>query len=368
MKVLLLGEYSNVHWTLAQGLRRLGCDVTVVSNGDRFKNYNRDIDLTRRGYGVTNTTQYVYQLIKYFRKFKGYDVVQIINPFFLELKADKNLDAFRYLKKWNGKVFMGAFGDDAYWLRACLDKKTFRYSEFDVPGRNESLKSAECLIKVWSDKDKVRVNRIIAEESDGIIAGLYEYYFSYQSDFGGKLAYIPEPIDTSVIHFKQRGINPDQINFFIGIQKLRSEIKGTDIMYKVLEDIRNKYPDKCNIMKAESIPYSQYLDIVDKGDILLDQLYSYSPSMNALSAMAKGLVAVSGGEPEMYSLLGEEKNRPVINLIPAEEDIYNKLEWLVLNRNLIPDLSLNSRLFVEQHHDFIKIAGKYLKVWDEFSV
>ena len=47
MKILLLGEYSNVHWTLAEGLRQLGHMVTVVSNGDFWKNYQRDINLTR---------------------------------------------------------------------------------------------------------------------------------------------------------------------------------------------------------------------------------------------------------------------------------------------------------------------------------
>lgn len=34
MKILLMGEYSNVHATLADGLRKLGHQVTVVSNGD----------------------------------------------------------------------------------------------------------------------------------------------------------------------------------------------------------------------------------------------------------------------------------------------------------------------------------------------
>ena len=48
MKILLLGEYSNVHATLARGLRALGHQVTVASNGDFWKNYPRDIDLARR--------------------------------------------------------------------------------------------------------------------------------------------------------------------------------------------------------------------------------------------------------------------------------------------------------------------------------
>ena len=48
MRILLLGEYSNVHATLAKGLRFLGYEVTVVSNGDFWKNYPRDIDVSRK--------------------------------------------------------------------------------------------------------------------------------------------------------------------------------------------------------------------------------------------------------------------------------------------------------------------------------
>lgn len=48
MRILLLGEYSNVHATLAEGLRNLGHTVTVVSNGDFWKDYTRDIDVSRK--------------------------------------------------------------------------------------------------------------------------------------------------------------------------------------------------------------------------------------------------------------------------------------------------------------------------------
>ena len=46
MKILLIGEYSNVHNTLAEGLRFLGHEVMVISNGDFWKNYPRDIDVS----------------------------------------------------------------------------------------------------------------------------------------------------------------------------------------------------------------------------------------------------------------------------------------------------------------------------------
>ena len=48
LKVLLLGDYSNCQRSLATGLRRLGCDVTLVSDGSSWQGCERDIDLTRR--------------------------------------------------------------------------------------------------------------------------------------------------------------------------------------------------------------------------------------------------------------------------------------------------------------------------------
>lgn len=38
MKILLLGEASNLHWTLSEGLRSLGHKVTVISNGSVWMN------------------------------------------------------------------------------------------------------------------------------------------------------------------------------------------------------------------------------------------------------------------------------------------------------------------------------------------
>ena len=84
MRVLLMGEYSNVHWTLAEGLRKLGHQVTVVSNGDFWKDYPRDISLVRRP-GHLGGMWYMAQLYARLPLLRGYDVVQFINPMFLEL-------------------------------------------------------------------------------------------------------------------------------------------------------------------------------------------------------------------------------------------------------------------------------------------
>ena len=63
MKILLLGEYSNVHWTLAEGLRALGHEVCVLSDGDGWKNYSRDISIVRKTTGKLDGIKYYTQLL-----------------------------------------------------------------------------------------------------------------------------------------------------------------------------------------------------------------------------------------------------------------------------------------------------------------
>ena len=131
MKILLMGEYSNVHWTLAEGLRTLGHDVTVLSNGDFFKNYPRDIDLVRKP-GKLGGIEYLAKLQFIKPILKGYDVVQVINPMFLELKAERILPVYRYLRRHNRSMYLGAFGMDYYWVHENDVRKPLRYSDFNI--------------------------------------------------------------------------------------------------------------------------------------------------------------------------------------------------------------------------------------------
>ena len=43
MKILLLGEYSNLHNSLKQALINMGHEVLLVGNADGFKKYETDI-------------------------------------------------------------------------------------------------------------------------------------------------------------------------------------------------------------------------------------------------------------------------------------------------------------------------------------
>ncbi len=359
MRILLIGEYSNVHWTLAEGLRTLGHEAVVLSNGDFWKDYPRDWNLERKRTALGGL-QYLYRLLEYLPRMRDFDVVQLINPMFLELKAERIAPVYKYLRRHNKRIFLGAFGMDYYWVNECITRKPLRYSDFNM---GEELRTNADALKEkadWSGTPKESLNKNIANDCDGIIAGLYEYYACYKPNFPSKTAFIPYPMRLE----KDPPITRhDKLNIFIGINKERSEYKGTDIMLEAAREIVAKHPDKAELRIAESIPFGEYQTMMDNSDVILDQLYSYTPAMNALTAMSKGIIVVGGGEPENYEILHEKELRPIVNIQPTYESVLHGLEYLVLHPETIVPLKNQSVEYIKRHHDYIKVADQYIKAY-----
>ena len=101
--------------------------------------------------------------------------------------------------------------------------------------------------------------------------------------------------------------------------------------------------------------------------VILDQLYSYTPAMNALEAMARGLVVVGGGEPENYDILHESELRPIINVQPNEEDCIRQLSRLVENRHELPALHRQTLAYIRRHHDHLRVAAQYVAAWQKLG-
>lgn len=104
MKILLIGEYSNIHWTLAKALRNMGHRVDVLSHSNLWLN-NSDYLYPNRSsirWGVLKNT---FNLLKTLPQLRGYDVVQLVNPYFLELKPELLQYVFQYLKRTTRRYF-----------------------------------------------------------------------------------------------------------------------------------------------------------------------------------------------------------------------------------------------------------------------
>ena len=361
MKILLIGEFSNVHATLAQGLRLLGHEVTVISNGDFWKDYPRDIDISRPE-GLFGGCRLMLRLITLLPKMRGYDVVQLISQMFLELKAEHIAFFYHYLLRHNKRVYMGANGFDDIWIKSCMEDKAFRYSDFNIGETIRNYPKLQEWISEWTGTFRERYSNEVANTCAGIIPGLYEYWVGYYKRYPEKTNYIPYPIVMPEKPTTDRA-HCDKIVIFIGINKERSVYKGTDIMLKAAKDIQNKYPDKLSLNIAESIPFAEYQKMMDGSDAILDQLYSYTPSMNSLLAMSKGIICIGGGEPENYEIIDETELRPIINVEPTYESVYHELEQFVLHPELIPELKRQSIEYVRKHHDYLNVAHQYVDFW-----
>lgn len=362
MKVLLIGEYSNVHNTLAEGLRILGHKVVVASNGDFWKDYPRDIDL-RRDAGVAGSISFFSRLVGALPRMKGYDVVQIINPMFMELKAEKILSIYRYLRRNNDKLVLGAFGMDYYWVHENITRKPLRYSDFNLGDQLRTDADAKKEIADWLDTTKGQLNQYIAHNCDAIVAGLYEYWACYHPLFPKKTFFIPFPIKPKMtIDDIEESVHLP-IKMFIGVSRYRSSYKGTDVMLKAAQKIQEKYPGHVLLTVAQGFPFRQYVQMMSDSDVILDQLYSYTPAMNALEAMSRGVICVGGGEPENYSIINERQLHPIVNVEPDADSVFKALQQLIIHPEVIPSLKKQSIMYIQRHHDFIQVAKTYERLY-----
>ena len=134
-------------------------------------------------------------------------------------------------------------------------------------------------------------------------------------------------------------------------------------LLRALERVAAERPAECEMVKVESVPFAVYADLMDSSHVLLDQLYSYTPAMNALHAMSKGKVVVGGGEPENYAILHEDELRPIVNVLPDEASVYRALNQLLDRRDELPELSRQSLAYIARHHDYLKVAQQYVDLW-----
>lgn len=364
MKILLLGEYSNLHATLADGLRELGHQVLVVSDGTYIYDYKRDISLSRKGTSIWSAIKYIGKLLVTLPRLRGFDVVQLINPDCFALKAERQFTLYRYLRRHNKVVVLGSFGNDWQWVECGLNRRLFRYGDFNVGDRLRTNAYTQQVIKEWLHSTKGKLSRYVADDCDAIVACLYEYQAIYQDDYPDKTTFIPLPIvpkNTDPATFERT--SPYPIKFFLGIKRILKEFRGTDIFYDALQRIKADYPDKCEVTIVEDLPFSEYEKRMNGQDFILDQAYSYTPAMNALEAMSKGVVCIGGGEPENYEIINETELRPIINILPDRENVYQALVDIISHPEEIVRLKKESVEYVRRHHDYVKVAGRYEELY-----
>lgn len=382
MKILLLGEYSRLHNSLKEGLVSLGHEVITVASGDHFKKYDADHSFhsaffsrfwfIRKGKNLIYKTttidlEKIERVVRFYfllPKLKGFDHVQLINsdaietyPFlarFLYKKVFQNIESRSLL----------VCGDETPIIDY-LFKKEMRYSVLTPYFEDNSLlKKFEYPLK-YRTKSYRKTFDWLNENCGSLIASDLDYKIPLEA-MGYKPHFIPNPINTDTIEFKELEINIKVI-IFLGINRGSYIKKGISFFEKALAIIKEKYNSKVEIIITENVPYNQYISQYKKAHILLDQVYAYDQGYNALEAMAKGKVVFTGAENEFakqYNLT----ERVAVNALPDVDSLVNELSFLIENPGEIIAIGKRARTFIEKEHHYIKIAEKYLEVWKQESI
>lgn len=369
-KILLLGDYSNCQRTLATGLRRLGCDVTVASNGSSsWQQCERDIDLQRRPGRLGGLEFYLRLSTTMRRHLRGYDIVSIHDPNFVSLRTSLLRKLFDRLRADNGAVFLNAMSTDLPFLDMLEEAGSpLRYSEWFVNGQPSRLLDSEAGQREWSawhTPEMYDYQRHVYDNIDGAVAVLYEYYHGIRHALPAeKVAYAGIPIDLERFAPVSLPEHIDRVRLFLGRDRSRMLLKGSDLLEEAAKAVVDRHPDKAELVIVENRPFDEFVSLLKSAHVVLDQIYSYTPATTALMAMAYGLNVVSGAESDYYDFIGEHDNRPIINAPTSLKELTDVIERIVINPHEIAGRGRRSRQFVEKHNDCVTVARRYLDFWD----
>lgn len=381
MKILLVGEYSRLHNSLKEGLEAAGHTAAIVSTGDGFKGYDSQYSIKSvlENSNIYNGTRYrivksiLWRLVLLERgvrfymllpKLKGFDHIQLINSNALETPGWLTKWLLKKLLKQNNcSMTLLVCGDETPVTEYALSGK-LKYSILTPYLNNSSLKKQyHYSLKYLDASYRSRFNWIVKRAANIITSDL-DYEIPMQA-MGYNTHFIPNPVNTNIIAFTPLEIT-DKIIIFLGINRHSYGKKGIHYFEETLEIIRQKYPDKAEIIVTENIPYAEYINLYNRAHILLDQVYAYDQGYNALEAMAKGKVVFTGAEAEFtaYYNLTEPVN---VNALPDAIAIAEALSYLIENPQEIIAMGKRARAFIEKEHEYRMIAGKYLGVWGNIS-
>jgi glycosyltransferase involved in cell wall biosynthesis len=377
MKILLIGEYSNLHNSLKKGLQKNGFEVVLLGTGDGFKNFDSDIlvksslfenkflkviaKLIDRLIGVSlNEIEIFIKAIFKINKLKGFDVVQLINERAFGTSPQLEKTLLKYIFKNNKKVFLLACGVDTVSIKYASEKK-FRYSILSPYFRNKNLKKEFKHTIKYLNSNYLTLGEYVRDNVKGIISSDLDYHIPYEN-FNKYLGMIPNPINIDKL--KKSEINEKNKIFILHAINSKNKIKkGNEFFEKSLMLIEEKYKNKIKIVKTIDRPYSEHIINVIECDILLDQVYAYDQGYNALEAMALGKVVFTGAEKEWVEFYNIKEDSVAINALPDISKIVEKLSWLIENPLQLKSISKNARKFIEEHHDYKQIANEYIKTW-----
>ncbi|PKR86804.1 glycosyltransferase [Heyndrickxia camelliae] len=134
-------------------------------------------------------------------------------------------------------------------------------------------------------------------------------------------------------------------------------IKGTPYILKAIETLKCDYQFDFQLIQGMS--HTDAKKLYQKADLIIDQLHIGSYGLLAVEAMAMGKPVICWISPFMREHYPSDL--PIISANP--DTITNVLENILKNQDLLQELGLKGRKYIEKHHDYKKNSLKVLELY-----
>ncbi len=358
MRILLLGEYSGFYSSLKSGFIQLGHEARLYASKDSFKEVDGIDYIINSDYKnkLLRKTDLAIQFLLCFFRARNYDAVLLINQGFIEPRILSGLILW-YLKRFNKSLFLSACGEDVPFIR--FGKAGgYKWWIYDEQPNCEGVSSAR-----YQNRLDFFVHNQIIKNVDGVIPISYGYrlpWLRYHQDLVCKA--IPLPVDTTKLSFipSVRRNENQKVVFFHGLN--RPCHKGSHFIITAMEKLSNARPDDVEIIIDGELPLNDYLSLLKKVDVVVDQCLGYDyTSMNAMFSLALGKVVCISAVDESFEYF-EISDHPIVQIEPNVDHIFNKLLTIIDQKTHLNNMQIDSRSFVEKQNNSRMIAGLYCEL------
>jgi hypothetical protein len=344
----MVGDLSSAGHFLCQGFRELGIATTHIAYQNGWRKNPVEINMSSPHSGLRGRFHdYIKPLT--LGHLIGYDAILFLDYFVFPRTFGINSFAIERLQEKNGPSFLWLIGCDSNMA------KWGRTHNFELC--NPCLSYDQKRLTCKHERDETAENNFL-ERIVKIIPGSHEYY---ESHLNNTKTTLPVQLAVNVNEFPIRmAFKKERLNIFHGLN--RYGFKGTHIVERVFNSLRNKYTEKANFLINGKLPYKDYINLLADQDVVVDQLFNKSLGINSLLSLASGKILVAG-DPASGCADYKIPLPPMISCDPSISGLERSLTYLINNYNDLSFDADDSRSYVEQYHSPKLVAQKFINIF-----
>jgi hypothetical protein len=203
--------------------------------------------------------------------------------------------------------------------------------------------------------------RLLNKYFDCVVSTMVEYSH-VESLFRKPVARIGLPVDVSEVPWRPSGKRSGPVKILH--TPSRGGFKGTAVVLEAIERLKLMRTD-FEFHVVSGLPFQKYIEVVGEADVIVDQVWSQSPGMNALWLLAMGKIVFSGNTDLAKQYQPHAGESPIFDASPNPHELAAGLSEAISQQHRFSELADRGHAYVSRHHGHMKIAGDYVALWQQ---